>query len=138
MRNLKNLKNHLIVLIVFFILSLIVNQFFQIIGNLMILAGIVGIFLIYLQEKRKTDPAHILEEKIKSGDLQDVNKDDFVGESAYGYILNVFTQTIRDFQESINEIKNLTNIVIETANESIEQSNLMAEVNLNVSRGAQL
>lgn len=122
----------------FFILSLIVNQFFQIIGNLMILAGIVGIFLIYLQEKRKTDPANILAEKIKSGDLQDVNKDDFVGESAYGYILNVFTQTIRDFQESINEIKNLTNIVIETANESIEQSNLMAEVNLNVSRGAQL
>lgn len=122
----------------FFILSLIVNQFFQIIGNLMILAGIVGIFLIYLQEKRKTDMANILAEKIKSGDLQDVNKDDFVGESAYGYILNVFTQIIRDFQESINEIKNLTNIVIETANESIEQSNLMAEVNLNVSRGAQL
>lgn len=134
----KKLQNQLISVILILLIALITNQFFPALGNLLLLASIAGLVVIYIVETRKVDPARILAEKIKAGDLQELKKDDFSETPDLSYILNVFSQTVRDFQESIEEIQKLTKIVIETANESMEQSNLMSEVNLTVSQGAQM
>lgn len=133
-----SVQKQLLGLSVGLLLAWVISQFFTLIGNLLLLIGIAGIFSIYLREKRKQDPADVLAETIKTGNLQDLKKDDLAEHPALEYILNVFTQTVKDFQESIDEIQKLTKIVIETANESTEKANLMSDVNLTISRGAQL
>ena len=133
-----SVQKQLLGLSVGLLLAWVISQFFTLIGNLLLLIGIAGIFSIYLREKRKQDPADVLAETIKTGNLQDLKKGDLAEHPALEYILNVFTQTVKDFQESIDEIQKLTKIVIETANESTEKANLMSDVNLTVSRGAQL
>lgn len=53
------------------------------------------------------------------------------------FIYQAFSSTIKNFQDSIKEIKRLASVVIETASESTQISKSMTEVNLAVSHGAQ-
>ncbi|MEN0648373.1 substrate-binding domain-containing protein [Caldifermentibacillus hisashii] len=134
-----SIKKQLLALFFILIVALILQLIYPIAGNILLSLGIIGVILIYLLQSRKQDHSKILAEFIKEGDLQDQNKKNLISMNNphLSYILDVFTKTIRDFQESIEEIQKLTDVVIDTASDSTKQSNLMAEVNLTVSQGAQ-
>ncbi len=134
-----SIKKQLLALFFILIVAPILQLIYPIAGNILLSLGIIGVILIYLLQSRKQDHSKILAEFIKEGDLQDQNKKNLISMNNphLSYILDVFTKTIRDFQESIEEIQKLTDVVIDTASDSTKQSNLMAEVNLTVSQGAQ-
>jgi methyl-accepting chemotaxis protein len=135
-----SIKKQLLALFLILIVALILQLFYPIAGNILLSLGIIAVIIMYLlQSPKQQDHSKVLAEFIKEGDLQDQNKKilESMNNPHLTYILDVFTKTIRDFQESIEEIQKLTDVVIDTASDSTKQSNLMAEVNLTVSQGAQ-
>ncbi|MEQ6390026.1 substrate-binding domain-containing protein [Bacillaceae bacterium S4-13-58] len=110
------------------------------IGNVLLIISILSFAVIYIILHRKIDfsvqTAQLL---IKSKELKNKDQLNQIQQASpeLSFILEEFTSTIKNFQSSIREIKKLTDVVIETANESSIQSKAMTDVNLAVSQGAQ-
>ncbi|MRH44334.1 substrate-binding domain-containing protein [Aquibacillus halophilus] len=133
------MKKALIIISVFFVAAFVVRQFSELYGNIMLVLTFIGIIGTLFLQRNKKDYSDVVAELIREGNLEDSSKLSVISKESpsLSFIMEKFTTTIRDFQESIEEIKKLTNVVIETAGESSEQSKSMTEVNMTVSRGAQ-
>lgn len=128
------------IVILLFLVGIITQFYNQIISTVIfILIFLLVISFERYRNKDSTDANQAAVDLIKNKELRLTNDWKEVNQSNdnMAFIFNAFSSTIKNFQLSIEEIKRLTNVVIETASESSETSKSMTEVNLAVSKGAQ-
>ncbi|MBU9714000.1 substrate-binding domain-containing protein [Evansella tamaricis] len=132
-------KNLLGIIILFFAIgSLVVRQFYVLPGNILLGLSFVSFAAIYFIFNKTADYSTIAADLIKEKDLENKEKKEQLKKNPnLSYIINEFSTTMKEFQDSIFQINKITNVVIETASESSAHARAMTDVNLAVSQGAQ-
>ncbi|MDL4842268.1 substrate-binding domain-containing protein [Aquibacillus rhizosphaerae] len=123
-----------------FFIAFIVRQYFSLVGNIIFILVFIGVIVFELyRRKDHSESEDLAIQLIRQRDLRDTNEWNEINQSNpnMAYIYDEFSSTIKNFQTSVHEIKRLTNVVIETADESSHIAKSMTEVNLSVSKGAQ-
>lgn len=125
---------------IFLVLALVCRQFYDVLGNVMLVLGFLmcGIILFKPVKKEKEDVEQ-LSYKIQSKNLE---ADDFSinlenKNPVLNYILKEFTSVIKRFKKSIESIINISNAVNQTASESTNLAKTLMDINNSIARGAE-
>ncbi|MFW6256698.1 MAG: substrate-binding domain-containing protein [Bacillota bacterium] len=122
------------------LLSFVIGQFYEFIGHIFLVIGIVGYMVeVFILSGEDNNYIEKVSEKIRNKNL---TKDESIASLAeidanLNYIFEQFTSTIIDFKDSIDEINKLSNVVTDTANESSDLSGTLIDINNNIAEGAE-
>ncbi|MFW5995869.1 MAG: substrate-binding domain-containing protein [Halanaerobiaceae bacterium] len=123
----------------FLIAGFIFRQFHVLSGNILIIIGIVGYVTdVYIFPEKYKENINFISKKIRNKNLIIDNTEELMSNisSDLNYIFDQFTENIIEFKNSVDELNNLSNVVIDTANESSDLSRTLIDINNNIAQGA--
>lgn len=126
--------------VIFFVCSLIIRQFYDILGNALLILGVIICIIIFFKPSEKEiENVKKLTEKIKNRDLREDEFTRYLADtnSDLSYILNEFILAIKEYKKSIGSIINISNAVNQSADESSDLSKTLMNINSSIAGGAE-